>query len=110
MLLVRESINSGLLFDLAKLDEEVKDLSAQSEQENFWSNSSEALKVIARLNYCKNLTETYRGLERNFSDLNELLEKANYLSEKMGIDLNDAILFLKANIVKKDIPVEARSK
>ena len=77
MLLVRESINSGLLFDLAKLDEEVKDLSAQSEQENFWSNSSEALKVIARLNYCKNLTETYRGLERNFSDLTELLELAD---------------------------------
>ncbi len=46
----------------------------------------------------------------NLKNENELLEKANYLSEKMGIDLNDAILFLKANIVKKDIPVEARFK
>ena len=74
MLLVRESINSGLLFDLAKLDAEVKELSAKSEEENFWNNSGEALKVISRLNYCKNLTETYRGLENNYSDLIELLD------------------------------------
>jgi len=46
----------------------------------------------------------------NLINENELLEKANYLSEKMGIDLNDAILFLKANIVKKEIPFEASSK
>ena len=74
MLLVRESINSGHLFDLAKLDEEVKTLSNQSEQENFWADSGEALKIISRLNYCKNLTETYRGLEKDYSDLSELLD------------------------------------
>ena len=74
MLLVRESINSGLLFDLAKLDAEVKELSSKSEQEDFWNNSGDALKVIARLNYCKNLTETYRGLESNYNDLVELLD------------------------------------
>ena len=74
MLLVRESINSGHLFDLAKLDEEIKTLSNQSEQENFWADSSEALKIISRLNYCKNLTETYRGLEKDYSDLSELLD------------------------------------
>ena len=74
MLLVRESINSGLLFDLAKLDAEIKELSEKSEQENFWNDSGEALKVISRLNYCKNLTETYRGLEKDYSDLIELIE------------------------------------
>ena len=71
---MRESINSGHLFDLAKLDEEIKTLSNQSEQENFWADSSEALKIISRLNYCKNLTETYRGLEKDYSDLSELLD------------------------------------
>ncbi len=71
---MRESINSGLLFDLAKFDAEISELSAKSEEENFWSNSGEALKVISRLNYCKNIVETYRGLESNYNDLNELLD------------------------------------
>ena len=72
-----QSINSGVLFDLDKLDAEVKELTQISEGENFWSNSSNALKVIARLNYCKNLTETYRKLQSDQSDLSELLELAD---------------------------------
>ncbi len=71
---MRESINSGLLFDLAKFDAEIIELTKKSEEENFWNNSAEALKVISRLNYLKNLTETYRGLETNYSDLSELLD------------------------------------
>ena len=74
MLLVRESINSGLLFDLSKFDLEIKELTDKSEQENFWGNSSEALKVISRLNYCKNIVETYRRLEGNYKDLTELID------------------------------------
>ena len=77
MLLVRESINSGLLFDLAKLDQEISELTYKSEQENFWSDNREALKVISRLNYVKNIVETYRKLESDYSDLNELLEMAS---------------------------------
>ena len=69
-----QSINSGLLFDFAKFDKEINELTAQSEQENFWNNSGEALKVISRLNYCKNLVNTYRKLQSDFNDLNELLE------------------------------------
>ena len=74
MLLVSQSTNSGILFDLAKLDAEVKELTAKSDDEHFWSNNSEALKVISRLNYCKNLTDTYRKLESDYSDLSELLD------------------------------------
>ena len=77
MLLVRESINSGLLFDLAKLDQEIAELTSKSEAENFWGDNREALKVISRLNYVKNIVETYRKLESDFSDLNELLEIAD---------------------------------
>ena len=71
---MRESINSGLLFDLVKFDKEINELTAISEGENFWSNNSEALKVISRLNYCKNIVETYRKLESDYSDLIELLD------------------------------------
>ena len=74
MLLVRESINSGLLFDFAKLDAEIEELTKVSESDNFWSNNSEALKVISRLNYCKDIVNTYRHLEADYSDISELLE------------------------------------
>ena len=74
MQLARESVNSGAHFDLAKFDSEIKELSEKSEAEGFWNNSSEALKVISRLNYCKNIAETYRKLENDYKDIEELLE------------------------------------
>lgn len=74
MQLARESVNSGAHFDLAKFDSEIKELSEKSEAEGFWNNSSEALKVISRLNYCKNIVETYRKLENDYKDIEELLE------------------------------------
>ena len=74
MLLARQSVNSGLLFDLAKLDAEILDLSKQSEEENFWSDRQQALETISKLNHARDIVETYRSLERGFNDLNELLE------------------------------------
>jgi len=74
---VRESINSGVLFDFDKLESEANDLSSKSESENFWSDRNEALKIINRLNYCKEQVETYRKIESDFSDLSELLELAD---------------------------------
>ena len=96
MLLVRESINSGLLFDLVKFDKEINELTAISEGENFWSNNSEALKVISRLNYCKNIVETYRKLESDYSDLIELL------------DLNDESLFEQIEVSFNQLSKETK--
>ena len=73
MLLVRESINSGLLFDLAKLDAEIKELSNKSEEPDFWNNRSTALETISRLNHSKEIAETYRSLLNAHKDLEELL-------------------------------------
>ena len=73
MLLVRESINSGLLFDLVKLDNEIKELSQKSEEPDFWNNRSAALEIISRLNHSKEIVETYRALLSAHKDLEELL-------------------------------------
>ena len=73
MLLVRKSINSGLLFDLVKLESDIKELSVQSEEENFWNNRSRALEVISKLNHAKDIVETYTGLLNAHKDLEELL-------------------------------------
>ena len=74
MQLARESVNSGAHFDLAKFDGEIEELTKKSEEEGFWNNSSDALKVISRLNYCKDIVQTYRKLENDYKDLEELLE------------------------------------
>ena len=73
MLLARESVNSGLLFDLVKLDLEIKELSDKSEAADFWNDRNSALEVINRLNHSKELVETYRDLESKYKDLEELL-------------------------------------
>ena len=74
MLLARESVNSGLLFDLAKLDSDIEQLSKQSEEPDFWNNRQIALEVISRLNHAKEITETYRGLLSAHKDIEELIE------------------------------------
>ena len=73
MLLTRKSVSSGLLFDLAKLEKEIADLSAISEEENFWNNPSAALEVIGKLNHAKDIVETYTSLLNSHKDLEELL-------------------------------------
>ena len=73
MLLARESVNSGLLFDLEKLDSEIKELSIKSEEPDFWNNRSQALEVIGKLNHSKEIADTYRDLLTKNKDLEELL-------------------------------------
>ena len=72
--MARKSVNSGLLFDLDQYDNEILELTKKSEEVDFWSDSKEALKVISRLNYLKDIVEKYRKLATNYQDLNELLE------------------------------------
>ncbi|MCR4911548.1 MAG: peptide chain release factor 2 [Bacilli bacterium] len=73
VLLARESVNSGLLFDLEKLDKEVEILTAKSESPDFWNDQAAALEVIAELNYKRNMVDTYRHLLSTYNDLDELL-------------------------------------
>ena len=73
MLLARESVNSGLLFDLVSLNEEIKVLSEKSEEANFWDNRNSALETINRLNHIKEIVETYTDLTTRLQDLEELL-------------------------------------
>ena len=91
MLLARESVNSGLLFDFDKYDQEIKELSDKSEQADFWSDSKAALSVISRLNYLKDIVGKYRKIATNLSDLQELLE----LNDESIIDqIEDSVIEL----------------
>ena len=74
MKLVRESINSGLHFDLAKLEQEKNELEIESNKEDFWSDQKVALKVINRLNYLKDIIEKYTRITEETQSFLELLD------------------------------------
>ena len=96
MLLARESVNSGLLFDLAGLKSEIQELSEKSEEANFWDNRNSALETINRLNHDKEIVETYTDLISKLNDLEELLsfEDESFLEQ---IDTSFEELKAKAN-------------
>ncbi len=73
MLLAKKSVNSGLLFDLEKLNSEINKLTIASEKEDFWNDQKSALKVIAELNKNKEIMEKYKEISSNLKDLEELL-------------------------------------
>ena len=74
MLLARKSDNSGLLFDLDKLEKEISELSAKSESPDFWNNRGEALEVINRLNSSRSIYDSFKSISSTYSDLVELLD------------------------------------
>lgn len=77
MLLAIESVNSGLLFDLEKLDKEIAELTAVSEQEDFWNNPNHAKEVMIKLNFKRELVDRYRSLVKKYEELEELVESGD---------------------------------
>ncbi len=73
MLLAKRFPNSGYLFDLGKLRQEIIELTAISEQANFWDNQKDALNVISKLNANKEIVDSYDKLSANLKDLEDLL-------------------------------------
>ena len=100
MLLARESVNSGLLFDLAKLESEIKDLQQKSESEDFWSDQKTALEIINELNSKKNTFEKYNSLLSNLSDLSELLEMGD---DSLLESLNQSFDELKSDVSEFEV-------
>ena len=74
MLLARKSVNSGLLFDLAKLENGIKDLTNKSENPDFWNDRNAALEVINKLNSSREIYDTYKSISTTYKDIEELLE------------------------------------
>ena len=71
---MRESINSGLHFDLPKLEKEKLELESKMNEDGFWDDQKTALNIISRLNYCKEILETYNSIFTSVNDSLELLE------------------------------------
>ena len=85
-----ESINSGILFDLDQLNKDIENLSALSEEEDFWKDRLRALEIIAKLNHAKDIVETYTDLLSAQKDIEELLSfEDESLLDQIVISLED---------------------
>ena len=95
MLLARKSVNSGLLFDLAKLESEINELQKESESEGFWNDKRHSLEVINNLNSKKSIFEKYNSLTSTYKELTEMLE----FNDDSFIDfVSDNLEDLKKNV------------
>ncbi len=95
MLLARKSVNSGLLFDLDKLQSEINELQAKSEKDGFWNDKRHSLEVINNLNSKKSIFEKYNSLTSTYKELLEMLE----FNDESFIDfVGDNLEELKKNV------------
>lgn len=62
------------LFDIVRLEEELKKLEEQTLDENFWNNNKKSGKVLSKIKTIKSKSVTYRKLENEISNLEELSE------------------------------------
>lgn len=64
------------LFDINKLEIELKYLEDQTLEEGFWNDQDKSNKVLNRIKYLKNKTTLYRNIEKEINNSKELGELA----------------------------------
>ena len=65
------------LFDISKLETELKDLEAQTLKEDFWQDTKQSNKVLAKIKSIKNKVNEYKTIENEIQNLKELTELVN---------------------------------
>ena len=102
MLLAKRSVNSGLLFDLDKLNSDISELTTISEKEDFWNNQKAALEVIEKLNNCKEIVGNYTKITSNYKDLEELLELGD---ESLFDQIDDSLKELDKDVKEFQVSI-----
>lgn len=102
MRLKKEFLHSGALFDIAKLKQERDELESQSQSDTFWDNPKGALPIISRLNYCKDIIDTYEGISSTCKDLLDLIELAD---ESLLEDIDNGTTSVKKELKEFELQV-----
>ncbi len=85
--MTRGCFTCGGIFDLAKKEDQVKDLAIKMEESTFWDDAASAQKLIDQSNQLKAWTEPYRNLKERFENVRSLIpdvdeaEEAEFFSE-----------------------------
>jgi peptide chain release factor 2 len=73
----RNSNRFEVIFDLDRRRKQIAELEKQSADANFWNNSANAQSVSKQLKLEKNIVEEMESIEKEFEDLEVLLELVN---------------------------------
>ena len=65
------------LFDISKLETELKNLETQTLKEDFWQDTKQSNKVLAKIKSVKNKVNEYKTIESEIQNLKELTELVN---------------------------------
>ncbi len=65
------------LFDILKLENELKELQKETLKEDFWQDSNNSNKVLSKIKKVKNKTTKYNNIKKELNNLNELTELVN---------------------------------
>ncbi len=85
------------LFDLAYLDNKVKELEEIQNREGFWNDQKSALKVIDEYNDVKEKRDTYVKIEKTHQEITDLLFATTESDEDMKDLLDEMIGELSKN-------------
>lgn len=91
-------------FDIDKNEKELKELENQTTQEGFWENQNHSNKVINRIKNIKNKYDTYKSVEKEALNLQELSDLVTLeYDEKLALDITKNINKLQKDIEKLEI-------
>ena len=92
------------LFDIDKLDGELKKLEEQTTLPDFWQDSGNSSSVLKKITNLKNKIEGYKKINNNLTDTIELIEMLKIESdESLENDFNTLIKKLEKEIEKLEI-------
>ena len=91
-------------FDIANLETELKKLEAETLKENFWQDTKNSNKVLARIKNIKNKVNEYQKIEGEIQNLKELTELTNIEpDEEIAKDIIKSTKTLEQEIEKLEI-------
>ena len=86
------------LFDISKLEAELKELEKQTVEVNFWSDSKKSSVVLGKIKKIKSKVETYKKIEK---ELNNLIELSDLLQLEIDEEMAKEVIKNTKNISKE---------
>ena len=92
------------LFDIPRLENELAELEKETSNPDFWNNSENTQKVLAKIKKIKNKYKKYKELEKEINNLIELAEmiKLEY-DEELAIDVTKNYKKQEKNLEKLEL-------
>ena len=93
-------------FDISELENELKDLEAETLKEDFWQDTKHSNKILAKIKSIKNKVNEYRKIESEIQNLTELTDLTNIEpDEEIAKDIIKNTKILEQEVEKLEIAI-----